>query len=150
GEYDGNVDVYVISSEGGIPRRLTWHPGVDDVVGWTPDGTSILFRSGRAQPNGASQIWSVPVKGGDEQVLPIGYASRLSVDPESGQWAFTRSSQETSTWKRYRGGTASQIWVGAPGKADFRQVTDFEGSNAFPMWHGGRIYYACDRGGTAD
>jgi len=150
GEYDGNVDVYVISAEGGIPRRLTWHPGVDDVVGWTPDGTSVLFRSGRAQPNGASQIWSVPVKGGDEQVLPIGYASRLNVDPATGQWAFTRSSQETSTWKRYRGGTASQIWVGSPGKADFRQVTDFEGSNAFPMWHGGRIYYTCDRGGTAD
>jgi len=150
GEYDGNVDVYVISADGGVPRRLTWHPGGDDVIGWTPDGASVLFRSGRAQPNGASQIWSVPVKGGDEQVLPIGYASRLSVDPATGQWAFTRSSQETSTWKRYRGGTASQIWVGSPGKSDFRQVTEFEGSNAFPMWHGARIYYVCDRGGTGN
>ncbi len=26
GEYDGNADVYVIPSEGGEPRRLTYHP----------------------------------------------------------------------------------------------------------------------------
>src|SRR5262249_512085 len=26
GEYDGNRDVYVIPSGGGIPRRLTFHP----------------------------------------------------------------------------------------------------------------------------
>src|ERR1700729_1447015 len=26
GEYDGNVDVYVVSAAGGEPRRLTYHP----------------------------------------------------------------------------------------------------------------------------
>src|SRR5262245_62407881 len=31
GEYAGNADVYVVSAEGGEPRRLTWHP-VPDVV----------------------------------------------------------------------------------------------------------------------
>src|SRR5690242_6861836 len=38
GEYDGNVDVFVVPSGGGTPRRLTWHPAPDAVVGWTPDG----------------------------------------------------------------------------------------------------------------
>jgi tricorn protease-like protein len=28
GDYDGNVDVYVMPSEGGVPRRLTHHPAV--------------------------------------------------------------------------------------------------------------------------
>src|SRR5687768_5291665 len=31
GEYDGNVDVYVIPAGGGEPRRLTYHPGGDTV-----------------------------------------------------------------------------------------------------------------------
>src|SRR5437588_12663925 len=31
GEYEGNVDVYVMPSAGGVPRRLTYHPGADQV-----------------------------------------------------------------------------------------------------------------------
>src|SRR5688500_18400858 len=41
GEYDGNVDAYVIPASGGEPRRVTYHPGNDAVIGWTPDGNSI-------------------------------------------------------------------------------------------------------------
>src|SRR5580700_1914758 len=29
GEYDGNVDVFTIPASGGVPKRLTWHPGPD-------------------------------------------------------------------------------------------------------------------------
>src|SRR4051812_28862938 len=47
GEYDGNLDVYIVPIGGGVPRRLTYHPGADVVQGWTPDGRSILFRSSR-------------------------------------------------------------------------------------------------------
>src|SRR5713226_8796330 len=32
GDYDGNVDVYVIPATGGVPRRLTHHPAVDEVI----------------------------------------------------------------------------------------------------------------------
>src|SRR5437899_216339 len=26
GEYDGNLDVFVMPAAGGVPKRLTWHP----------------------------------------------------------------------------------------------------------------------------
>ncbi|HSB26584.1 MAG TPA: hypothetical protein VLE19_01955, partial [Pyrinomonadaceae bacterium] len=39
GQYDGNVDVFVMPAEGGEPRRLTFHPGFDVAVAWTPDST---------------------------------------------------------------------------------------------------------------
>ena len=45
-EYDGNSDVYVIPSDGGTPKRITFHPAMDEVQGWTPEG-NILFRSTR-------------------------------------------------------------------------------------------------------
>ena len=47
GQYDGNLDVFVIPAEGGEPKRLTWHPSPDFVAGWTPDSKSVLFYSGR-------------------------------------------------------------------------------------------------------
>src|SRR5438874_9072765 len=33
GQYDGNTDVYVVPVAGGVPRRLTYHPAGDAVVG---------------------------------------------------------------------------------------------------------------------
>src|ERR1700719_109821 len=47
GQYDGNVDVFVMPAEGGEPRRLTWQPGQDGAVGWTPDSKRVLFVSDR-------------------------------------------------------------------------------------------------------
>src|SRR5258705_5082334 len=43
GEYDGNADGYVMPAMGGEPKRLTWHPTADVVVGWAPDGQNNLF-----------------------------------------------------------------------------------------------------------
>src|SRR5205814_1433616 len=37
GTYDQNADVYVVPAAGGQPRRLTYHPGPDEVIGWRPD-----------------------------------------------------------------------------------------------------------------
>src|SRR5438552_19163599 len=33
-DYDGNADVYVIPTAGGVPTRLTYHPMPDRVIGW--------------------------------------------------------------------------------------------------------------------
>src|ERR1700723_4058189 len=32
GEYDGNTDVFVVPSTGGVPKRLTYHPAPDAAV----------------------------------------------------------------------------------------------------------------------
>ena len=148
--YDGNSDVFVVPLAGGEPRRMTWHPASDQVVGWAPDGNSVLFRSNREMPHGDPELFSVAADGSEVTKLPLGWAGRIAVEPGTGRWAFTRTSTETFTWKRYRGGTASDIWVGDPAKADFRNVTNFEGTDAFPMWHDGKIWFLSDQGGTAE
>ncbi len=150
GRYDGNYDVYVVSSQGGEPRRLTWHPRSDEVVGWTPDGDGVIFRSGRVDPHGRPHLFTVDLEGGDPVEMPLGWSSRIDIDPATGTYAFNRKTRERASWKRYRGGSASDIWVGHPDRADYRQITDFEGMDLFPMWHGGRIYFLSDQGGTAN
>lgn len=150
GKYDGNNDVFVIPVDGGEPRRLTWHPSTDEVVGWLPDGSGILFRSRGHHPHGSYELFTVNPQGGEAQEVPLGWAANLAVDPDSGSWAFNRLSREHRTWKRYRGGWAQEIWVGHPDKHDFAKVTDFDGTDAFPMWHGGKIYFLSDHGGTAN
>jgi len=59
GNYDGSRSVYVVSANGGVPRRLTYHPSDFDAVGWTPDGKRVLFVSGRAAfAGGVTQLFS--------------------------------------------------------------------------------------------
>ena len=45
--YEGNADVYVVPAEGGVPTRLTYHPGPDQVQGFTADSAQVLFISPR-------------------------------------------------------------------------------------------------------
>ena len=58
----GPGDIYVISSRGGAPRRLTTHPADDLVPSWSRDGSWIYFGSTRT---GRYQIWKVSPKGGE-------------------------------------------------------------------------------------
>ena len=71
GEYDGNVDAFVMPAEGGEPKRLTWHPGADSVVGWTRDSKHVLFRSGREAYADFDRLYTVAVEGGVPEVLPM-------------------------------------------------------------------------------
>src|SRR5277367_6268731 len=60
GEYDGNVDVFVVPASGGVPKRLTWHPASDRVLGWTPDSKRIVFSSPRTSYSRFNQMFTVP------------------------------------------------------------------------------------------
>ena len=42
GNYDGNQDIYVVPTGGGLPKRVTYHGAPDRVLGW-PDTNSLLL-----------------------------------------------------------------------------------------------------------
>jgi tricorn protease len=115
GDYDGNVDVYVMPSEGGVPRRLTHHPAVDEVVGWTPDGKSVLFRSTRNSYSRFNRLFTVSLKGGLPHELPLPMAEAGAFSPDGRHIAYVPvdNNRRLSAigWKRYRGGKASRVWI---------------------------------------
>src|SRR5438094_818669 len=88
GEYDGNVDVFVMPATGGVPRRLTWHPAFDTATGWTADGKRVLFRSPRSNPNGIPRLYSVPVEGGFPSEYPLPQVADASFSPDGSQVAY--------------------------------------------------------------
>ena len=156
GEYDGNTDVFVVSASGGVPKRLTYHPGVDSAVGWTPDGKNVIFRSGRESNSPRyTRLFTVPVEGGLPKALalPVAYSGSYSPDgkrfaysPTGGGFNFNYGSYVS--WRRYRGGLASAIWITNMAGLDTVKIPREESSDFDPVWIGKDIYFLSDRNGT--
>ncbi|MBN2288903.1 MAG: PD40 domain-containing protein [Candidatus Glassbacteria bacterium] len=146
GNYDGNIDVYVMPAVGGPPLRLTHHPAKDLVVEWYPDGGNILYRSDMQNPMFYyRRFFRQPAAGGMPETLPLAYGELAGFSPDGSRMAFQFLSREFSTWKRYRGGTASDLWIYNFADSSSEKITDFAGADALPMWHGGTIYFLSDR-----
>jgi tricorn protease len=151
GDYDGNVDVYVMPSTGGVPRRLTHHPAVDEVVGWSPDGKSVLFRSTRNSYSRFNRLFTVSLEGGLPHELPLPTAEFGAFSPDGKHIAYVPvdNNRRLSAigWKRYRGGKASRVWIANLSDLNLDQVPRETSNDGNPMWVGGRVYFLSDRNG---
>jgi tricorn protease len=147
GQYDGNIDVYVVPTGGGEPRRLTWHPGEDVAVGWSPDGRSILFRSLRASPRDLAQFYLVPADGGPPTAVPLPSGEDASFSPDGSHLAYTPFSQWQPAWKHYRGGQTARIWIANLADSSIEKLPRENSNDRDPMWGGDTLYFLSDRDG---
>ena len=147
GEYDGNVDVFVIPAEGGEPRRLTWHPSSDVVLGWTPDGREILFTSRRTAFSRFSELFTVSLEGGLPKKLPLPMGFEGSFSPDGKSIAYVPLSRAFRVWKRYRGGLATPIWIADLSNSSIEKIPRTDSNDFNPMWIGNKVYFLSDREG---
>ncbi|MCX6616027.1 MAG: tetratricopeptide repeat protein, partial [Acidobacteria bacterium] len=60
-------DVFLMTADGRNEVVVAGHPAEDQLLGWTPDGRSLVFLSDRS---GTWDIWSVHITGGKQQGEP--------------------------------------------------------------------------------
>lgn len=155
-EYSGSRQVWVMPSEGGTARQLTFYNsegvmpprgGYDNVIlDWTPDSKNILFRANRTtfgDRNG--KYFTVSIDGGFEKPLPIVNGGFAALSPDGEQICFTPVDREFRTWKRYKGGRATELWTYDLKNNTSEQITHWEGTDQWPSWHGNNIFYASDQ-----
>lgn len=70
-------DYWVVPSEGGQARRMTFDDSFGGAPAWTPDGRFIVFPSQRA---GSLTLWKVPAVGGEPEPILVGTGE--DTDPE--------------------------------------------------------------------
>ena len=58
---EGHADIYVVSADGGSPRRFTTEPSQEVRPSWSRDGRWIYFGSNRSD---TWQVWKAPAEGG--------------------------------------------------------------------------------------
>ena len=158
GQYDGNTEVFLIPSTGGIPKRLTYTATLsrDDisdrmgpnniVMGWSPDGKNVIYRSRKQTFNSfVGQLFAVPIEGGVSEELPLSTGGFCSYSPDGNMLAFNRVFREFRTWKYYKGGMADDIRIFDLKTKEISLICENDVQDIIPMWIGNEIYYISDR-----
>jgi tricorn protease len=156
GQYDGDEQVYVIPAGGGVPRQLTFYPaegplypwwGVDNqVLGWTPDGRSVLFRSLRDSDEVLceSGLYTIALDGGPARRLPVAGSGAGAFAPDGERLALEPAPQDFSNWKRYRGGRAQDLQFLDLASGARSPVA----AGREPMWVGEQLLFTADGDGA--
>jgi Tol biopolymer transport system component len=126
-------DIFLLTLESGQEWAVASHPSHDYLLGWAPDGGSLVFASDRA---GTVDCWTIPVHNGKATGKPsvaiknIGFIKPLGVTDEG-----------TLYFDRNPGGMAFNIYTAAfdpeSGQAESPPEIiplPFEGRNVFPEW----------------
>ncbi|HUI59177.1 MAG TPA: PDZ domain-containing protein, partial [Steroidobacteraceae bacterium] len=142
------VDVYVMSADGGTPRRLTWEPTGNFAVGWTPDGKNVLFWSQHASYSDFPRLFKVRADGvGSPEVLPLPSAVSGCFSDDGSTLAYVPVRQWQAAWKRYRGGQTTPVWLVNMKTLDLEKIPRENSNDSNPVWVGKTVYFLSDRSG---
>ena len=148
---EGHPEVFVMPSDGGSPRRLTYLGSqVCSVLNWTPDGKKIVISSDSKAPFFRhNELYELTPDGLNLTPLELGHATGYSRDSK-GHALIGRNSSDPAIWKRYRGGRAGEIWVDNEGKGSYRPLLKLTGNMVSPMWIKGRAFFLSDHDGIGN
>ncbi|MCA9973660.1 MAG: PD40 domain-containing protein, partial [Anaerolineales bacterium] len=94
------------------------------------------------------RFFTVSLDGDFPQALPVPMAERGDFSPDGRFLAYTTSPEPFWSWKRYRGGRTSPIWVLDLTTYDHVEIPHVNASDTFPCWLGETIYFLSDRSGV--
>lgn len=153
GEYDGNIDVFVMPAEGGNPTRLTFHPGADALAGWSPDGKSVLVRSSsHSHSPRYGKLFKVSLGASMPEALPLPMAERGAYSPDGTKLVYNAIGDAFNTWKRYGGGQKAPLRIIDLKTLDYETIPSANANGGVnnsndtrSLWLGDVVYFLSDR-----
>ena len=147
GEYEGASELYLIASEGGVPKRLTFENAWGTKpLRWLEDG-SIMYTTTSKSPLSDNQLMKLNPTSLATELIPLAQAADGDFDSSKNLF-FTRFSFQGSHTKRYEGGTAQSIWKFSGNSASSCLTCDYKGTSREAMIYKDRVFFASDRDGT--
>ena len=152
GRDEGHPEISVMPAGGGPARRLTFLGAeVLHCSGWSPDGSEIYFCADARTPFAKeTAAFAVAASGGPVRAFELGHAMTIATRAGGGM-LIGRNNLDPARWKRYRGGTAGQLWVDPRGEDAFTRLhANLNGNLVWPMWLGERVYFLSDHEGIGN
>ncbi len=146
--YEGPTEVYTMPVEGGVPTRWTFEGDASITNNWTPDG-KLVYNTRAYSKVPDHQLVTIDINSKQKNRIPLAQASEASFDGSGNTVYFVRPAYHRNVTKRYKGGTARQVWKYTEGSEEAIKLTkDHLGESHHPMWFESRVYFITDRDGT--
>lgn len=144
-EDSGSRDIYLLAADGSREAALVEHPADDQLLGWAPDGSGVLFASDRA---GQWGVWFLRVVDGKAARQPVSIQAEMEpLEPlgftRNGSLYYGVESGGTDAYVVELDPTASRM-TAAPALINER----FAGRNRLPLYSpdGRSLAYFSSRG----
>ena len=148
GTEDGDAEIYIMSSEGGPAKRITYLGSQLKIVSWK-NNKDILFASNHTMPFPRMfDIFSVNSEGECPKSLSFGMANDVAYGKKS--TIIGKNTSDPARWKRYKGGTAGEIWIDLNKDNNFKKLIDLKGNLACPMAINDKVYFLSDHDGVGN
>lgn len=143
------TEVYVIPSEGGDARRLTYYGSpMTGLAGWTDRGEVAVATDSGTPFVRWRELVAITPDGKKRRPLNLGPASHVEYD--KGRVLLGRNTEELLFWKHYKGGRRGKLWIDRNGKGNFTKFQELDGNITSPMFLGDRVYFICDHEGSGN
>lgn len=145
----GSDAVYMVSKEGGMPKRLTWNPAPAEVRGWTLDGKRVLYASTReSAPVSFNRLWTVSVDGGPSTKVSEQWGFDGSYSPDGKRIAIDKMSRWDVEWRAYRGGQNTPLILLDLSDQSEVLLPNESTTDIQPLWLGDEVFFLSDRDWT--
>ncbi len=155
----GNFDVFVMPAAGGEAKRLTFHSASDVPSSFTADDKAVLFSAARQDtaanvqyPMGLfSELYSVPVAGGEAALVLTQPAIAATVDPAGTKILYHDQKGYESDWRKHHTSSVTRdVWVYDLKTKTNTRLTTFAGEDRNPVFDadGDDFYFLSERDGS--
>jgi tricorn protease len=150
----GQPELMVAEVATGALRQLTWLGSTTmTMLGWS-DTSHVLVGANAGEFEVRNHVVKSVGLDGSVERLHLGRASGLARHHSGVTALSTPFSRPPAHWKRYRGGTASRLWIDRAGAPDGtgakwqRMLREEPASLTDPLWVGDSLVFTSDRAAT--
>ncbi len=151
-DYEGATEVYVISINGGVAKRVTFENSRVKVHHWTPDNHVLYSTNSRVGPTGNWTLRTVNPKTLSTQSIPLADAVEGVMAEDGKNLFFTQFGLQVSTdnAKVYRGGALGELWRYKldSNKEATKLTNNHIGSARQPMTYKDKLIFISDASGN--
>jgi len=130
----GNNDIFISTSDGNSPKRLTFNSANDILTDFGKNG-EIVFATSREfqQVEWNHEFYSISENGGTEKRILNSVGEMATISPDGNLIAFTTGVCPVNR-ENYKGSANLEIWLYNRKTDTFRQLTNFDGNDFMPRW----------------